>query len=132
MHITGDFIREAYRILKADGILKIAEVRSRFDDNSGTGIKKFCKFLKRAGFNPLIAESSSNCSSDSSSPTGSSGSVGSHSTSSEGKKGNAVKKGSKVGPVQNKMFFEVECRKSDRACSIDKDFVVKPCVYKKR
>ena len=128
MHITGDFIREAYRILKADGILKIAEVRSRFDDNSGTGIKKFCKFLKRAGFNPLTAESSSNCSSDSSSPTGSSDSV----ASSEGKKGNAVKKGSKVGPVQNKMFFEVECRKSDRACSIDKDFVVKPCVYKKR
>lgn len=44
-----DFIIEALRILKPDGIIRIAEVRSRFDDN-GTGIKRFTKFLKKAGF----------------------------------------------------------------------------------
>lgn len=88
--------------------------------------------MKRAGFNPLTAESTSSSSSDSNSVTGSSGGGGNHSNSSEGKKGNAVKKGSKAAPVQNKMFFEVECRKSDRDCSIDKEFAVKPCVYKKR
>ena len=90
------------------GILKVAEVRSRFDDNSGTGIKKFCKFLKRAGFNPAVSEASGS---------------GSHQSSSDGKK---------AGPVQNKMFFDVECIKSDRTCCIDKEFAVKPCVYKKR
>jgi hypothetical protein len=99
-----------------DGILKVAEVRSRFDDNSGTGIKKFCKFLKRAGFNPAVSEAS--------------GSGSNQSTSSDGKKSSSG--GKKAGPVQNKMFFDVECIKSDRACFIDKEFAVKPCVYKKR
>lgn len=46
---VGDFIEEAHRILKPKGIIRIAEVRSRFDDK-GTGIKKFTSFLKRAGF----------------------------------------------------------------------------------
>lgn len=45
----ADFIREAHRILKPSGIIRIAEVRSRFDGD-GISIKKFTKFLKRAGF----------------------------------------------------------------------------------
>jgi ribosomal RNA-processing protein 8 len=44
-----DFIREAYRILKPSGILKIIEVRSRFESDSG-GVKKFMKVLKKGGF----------------------------------------------------------------------------------
>lgn len=104
-----------------DGILKVAEVRSRFDDNSGTGIKKFCKFLKRAGFNPAVSEASGSTSSSNG---------GNQSTGSDGKKFGSG--GKKAGAVQNKMFFDVECIKSDRACCIDKEFAVKPCVYKKR
>jgi ribosomal RNA-processing protein 8 len=45
----ADFVREAHRILKPNGIMRIAEVRSRFDGD-GISIKKFTKFLKRAGF----------------------------------------------------------------------------------
>lgn len=45
----ADFIREAHRILKPTGSIRIAEVRSRFDGD-GISIKKFTKFLKRAGF----------------------------------------------------------------------------------
>ena len=44
-----DFLREAYRILRPNGILKIAEVRSRFEGER-EGIKKFIKVLKRASF----------------------------------------------------------------------------------
>jgi ribosomal RNA-processing protein 8 len=36
---VGDFVKEAHRLLKPTGILRIAEVRSRFDDG-GQGIKK--------------------------------------------------------------------------------------------
>jgi ribosomal RNA-processing protein 8 len=45
----ADFTREAHRILKVGGVIKIAEVRSRFD-GEGISIKKFYRFLKRAGF----------------------------------------------------------------------------------
>ena len=44
-----DFILEAHRILKSCGILKIVEVRSRFEGES-EGIKKFIRLLKRNGF----------------------------------------------------------------------------------
>ncbi len=44
-----DFIKEAHRILKSNGIIRIVEVRSRFEDGSNS-IKKFTKFLKKAGF----------------------------------------------------------------------------------
>lgn len=44
----NEFLAEAHRILKINGIIKIVEVRSRLDDNSG--IKKFCSYLKRLGF----------------------------------------------------------------------------------
>jgi ribosomal RNA-processing protein 8 len=50
----NDFIREASRLLKPNGILKIVEVRSRFEDNKG--IKKFIQFLKSAGFRVSIED----------------------------------------------------------------------------
>lgn len=42
-------MKEAHRILKPGGILKIAEVRSRFEGVKD-GIKKFFRVLKKAGF----------------------------------------------------------------------------------
>lgn len=50
-----DFVREARRILKPSGILRIAEVRSRFEEE-GNSIKLFRKFLKRAGFDLNVIE----------------------------------------------------------------------------
>lgn len=44
----ADFLKEAHRILKPNGILKIVEVRSRLED--GKGIKRFIQFLKACGF----------------------------------------------------------------------------------
>lgn len=85
----GDFLREAYRILKIKGILKIAEVRSRFEGETD-GMKKFLRVLKRAGFN--ITEK----------------------------------------PSSNKMFFILECAKSERTQDISDDYSAKACVYKKR
>ncbi len=45
----GDFILEAHRILKSSGIMKIIEVRSRFEKGKDD-IKKFIRIVKRAGF----------------------------------------------------------------------------------
>lgn len=85
----GEFLLEAHRILKRKGILKIAEVRSRFHDDSG--IKAFLVTLKAAGFD-IIDKS-----------------------------------------MANKMFFSVDCVKSDdRIPNIDKDYSAKACLYKRR
>lgn len=54
----GEFLREANRILKVGGHLKIAEVRSRFQDKNEEnmkekekeGFKKFLSVLKDSGF----------------------------------------------------------------------------------
>jgi ribosomal RNA-processing protein 8 len=50
----GDFLREANRVLKSGGRIKIAEVRSRFqdkqDEGGKEGFKKFTEVLKDAGF----------------------------------------------------------------------------------
>lgn len=85
----GDFLSEAYRILKPKGILKIAEVRSRFEGEAD-GMKKFLRVLKRAGFD--ITEK----------------------------------------PSSNKMFFMLECAKSERVQDINSEYSAKACVYKKR
>jgi len=98
----GDFLREALRILKKGGILKIAEVRSRFEGES-EGIKKFIRVLKKAGFD--IAH-------DQGSETGGGGRGG--------------------GDAHNKMFFEIEGKKSARPGVIDAEYSAKACIYKKR
>lgn len=51
---VGDFILEANRILKPNGILKIVEVRSRFEKES-EGIKKFLRTVKKLGFSDSSA-----------------------------------------------------------------------------
>ena len=89
----SDFIRESYRILKNNGILKIVEVRSRFEDNGTNNIKNFIKYLKTAGFD-----------------------INPHNNTN-----------------LNVMFFEIECKKNkSRSSSIDIEFKVKACLYKKR
>lgn len=85
----SDFLSEAHRILRVKGIIKIAEVRSRFEGEDD-GMKKFLRVLKRAGFD--ITEK----------------------------------------PTSNKMFFMLECEKSDRSQTISKEYSAKACVYKKR
>lgn len=45
----GDFILEAHRILKVGGIMRIVEVRSRFEKETD-GVKKFIRTVKKAGF----------------------------------------------------------------------------------
>jgi ribosomal RNA-processing protein 8 len=44
-----DFIIEAHRILKPGGVMKIVEVRSRFEAEK-EGAKKFIRIVKKAGF----------------------------------------------------------------------------------
>lgn len=48
----ADFIRESHRVLKPKGILKIAEVRSRFESNSGSDVElnDLLKALDKLGF----------------------------------------------------------------------------------
>lgn len=48
--ILGDFLQEANRILKKGGVLKIVEVRSRFEKEA-EGVKKFIRTVKKLGFN---------------------------------------------------------------------------------
>lgn len=47
----ADFLLEARRILRPNGVIKVAEVRSRFESkDSSDGVKKFIRLLKRSGF----------------------------------------------------------------------------------
>ena len=114
----GDFILEASRILKHNGLLKIVEVRSRFEKDAN-GIKQFLKVVKRAGFN--IQHSSHD------NPT---------STTSS----NAISNTTDV-QFKNKMFFMLECTKvvgtegaggSVRVRPEEVAYTAKPCLYKKR
>lgn len=89
----ADFLREARRILKAGGILRIAEVRSRFEGEK-EGTKKFVQVIKRCGFD-LVQQDSS-------------------------------------GDDRNKMFFEVEAKKSSREPQSDLEYSAKACIYKRR
>ena len=45
----GEFLKEAHRVLKPRGIIKIAEVRSRFEGEND-GFKKFIRVIKLSGF----------------------------------------------------------------------------------
>ena len=46
----ADFIIESNRVLKKDGILKIAEVRSRFGQKETVGLKRFIRGITQLGF----------------------------------------------------------------------------------
>jgi len=60
----ADFVREAHRVLKpATGILKIAEVRSRFFDSNSDNdkcLKQFLKTLSKLGFKCIQKDDESN------------------------------------------------------------------------
>ena len=86
----SDFLKEAHRILKTNGIMKIAEVQSRFHGDEDNGMKNFLKSIELAGFD-IIDESS-----------------------------------------ENKMFFLLDCKKTNRKAVFDGNVVAKACVYKKR
>ncbi|CAM9710846.1 unnamed protein product [Discosporangium mesarthrocarpum] len=45
----ADFIREAYRVLRTGGVMKVAEVRSRFEGVEG-GVEAFLDVTHRLGF----------------------------------------------------------------------------------
>ena len=103
-----DFVREAHRVLRTGGLLKVAEVRSRFEGQAGSsssssssggatrGIETFVKILQAHGFDMRHRDSISG----------------------------------------NKMFFMLEAVKSSRApVATERDseaFSAKACVYKKR
>ena len=117
-----DFLTEARRILKAGGILKIVEVRSRFESTDATGyhgMDDFKRTLKRIGFKV---------------------------TQSTDDKPNS-KNVSRSLFNGNQMFFEIECMKElsgflnnpvERCRALEGGVLdeltvmVKPCLYKKR
>ena len=114
----GDFILEASRILKPNGILKIVEVRSRFEKDAN-GIKQFLKVVKRAGFNIQHSPHDNPTSATSSSTSSNTSDV----------------------QFNNTMFFMLECTKmavtggaggSVRVRPEEVAYTAKPCLYKKR
>lgn len=101
----ADFVREAHRVLKADGCLHIAEVRSRFEGSStnnnntktkqkGKGDKDplqvFIATLEKLGFSCVEKDRS------------------------------------------NKMFVLLELKKNGKKPKKDLSFTAKPCIYKRR
>lgn len=99
----NDFLREAHRILRPNGIIKIVEVRSRFED--GKGIKQFLQFLK-----------ATQC----------------FQTITQGDNTGKIKGQPASNLLDNKMFFAVECQKIANSGRFNINFELKPCVYKKR
>lgn len=99
----ADFLKESHRILKVGGMLRIAEVRSRFE-GEGDGVKKFLRILKKCGFDLCAIEGQG--------------------------------RGQGNGPAEhddkNKMFFEVEARKSTRSIEPRLEYTAKACIYKRR
>ncbi len=116
-----DFLAEAFRILKKDtGILKIIEVKSRFED--GKGIKKFCQVLKSAGF--VVFTNNSGSAVDGDATTSSAGNPNAHPKALQQQATSMI--------LDNKMFFMIECRKVAERGNFVVDFELKPCQYKKR
>jgi ribosomal RNA-processing protein 8 len=98
-----DFLLEARRILKTNGIIRIAEVRSRFEGESD-GIKKFMRVLHKLGFD----------------------------VSGKGNANNNGNNSTGKGNDRNMMFFEVEALKTSRQPIVERGYSAKACIYKKR
>lgn len=113
----ADFIREAHRVLRADGILKIAEVRSRFESSSSSDDQCQEKVGKQGG-------------------KGSLKNANKKIEQSLLDEFLAVMK--KLGfqctqkDRNNKMFVLLEFKKTGRKPSLDANFTAKPCLYKRR
>lgn len=118
----ADFIREAHRVLRPDGILKIAEVRSRFESASTSDGDQSRDLNGKGG-----------------------GGGGKTNWKSSDKKNTddsllneflnvMLKLGFKCAQKDrnNKMFILLEFEKTGRKPSKDASFTAKPCIYKRR
>ena len=129
----ADFIREAHRVLKDDGILKIAEVRSRLEYSYSANTSNTKQQSQSADDNEDEDED-------------------------EGEKGNKKKKNNKsnnnnksAGTLEefiqvldelgfeckridksNKMFVLLELKKNNKRPNKKLTFTARPCIYKRR
>ena len=69
-------------------------------------MKKFIRVLKKAGFDIKEGQGGSD--------------------------GNSLGQRDKSDREDNRMFFEIEGRKSSRPCDPDVSYSIKPCIYKRR
>jgi len=136
----GDFLTEAFRVLKSGGALRIVEVRSRFEGETD-GVRKFIKTLRKAGFDVLGGEGmeteiGAGRLEDGATAHEQGGLGQSEKGKKEKKKKIAVdRNGYEVErrDGNNKMFFEVEARKSrDRLGEGHLEYSAKACIYKRR
>lgn len=119
----ADFIREAHRVLTPDGILKIAEVRSRFEASTASadnneeedfgqkrhgksGGKNKFKYSKKKSDDSLLDEF----------------------VDVMQQLGFRIKQKDR----NNKMFILLEFEKTGKKPSKDAEFTAKPCIYKRR
>jgi ribosomal RNA-processing protein 8 len=139
----NSFLSEANRILKKNGILKIVEVRSRFEDKQG--IKAFQAYLKHLGFKVVPSSSSSSSSSvqqqvqqqkkmkkEDESDDSNDSDKDNEKEQKHTKAQQPNQSAQLLTLLDNKMFFTVECRKIGNVRQVEENFSLKPCQYKKR
>jgi len=109
----ADFIREAHRVLKKDGILKIAEVRSRFEGSSDG--EKYGKQYGKEGKKKIKAKQADTRVFDQFIEV-------------------MVKLGFRMlrTDKSNTMFMFIDFVKNERKPSKEVTFSAKPCIYKRR
>jgi ribosomal RNA-processing protein 8 len=105
----ADFLREARRILKVGGVIRIAEVRSRFEGEK-EGVRKFLGVMKKCGFDLVQKDKQQQ----------------------QQQGGGSTSNSSNTNNDKNKMFFEVEARKTTREPEQALSFSAKACIYKRR
>ena len=123
----ADFVREAHRVLRADGRLHIAEVRSRFENNNNNNSNKNSNINKNKNSNPKKKQQSRR-------------------SGGEGEGGEDDKDPLHVFLVtlerlgftcvqkdrSNKMFVVLELKKNGKKPKKALAFTAKPCIYKRR